>query len=100
MDVSRKRLLKIFQVILVYAAVTLGASEGILWMHYYDTRPRSPDAKSGRTIPLNTHGIAVYITRGEHFRLKALMLATGACFITAVVIEIIKTRGGFLQPRR
>ncbi|PYU12887.1 MAG: hypothetical protein DMG37_12005 [Acidobacteria bacterium] len=100
MDASRKRLLKIFQVILVYAAVTLGASEGILWMHYYDTRPRSPDPIAGRTIALNTHGIAVYVTSGEHFRLRALMLATGTCFITAVLIEIIKTRGGFLQPKR
>ena len=100
MTLPPARLLKIFQVILVYSAVALGISEGLLWMRYYDTRPHLPDVVSGRTVALNTHGIAVYVTNTEYFRLKALMVATGACFITAIVIEIVKTRGRFLQFRR
>jgi hypothetical protein len=84
--------IKILQRILVCSAVV----NGILWMHYYDTRPRSADMSVGRTIPLNTHGIVVYLTNSEHFRLQALMGASGGCFLLAILIETVKTRGQFL----
>jgi hypothetical protein len=88
--------IKALQRILVCSAVVLGVCNGILWMHYYDTRPRAVDMSVGRTIPLNTHGIVVYLTDSEHFRLQALMGASGGCFLLAILIETVKTRGKFL----
>jgi hypothetical protein len=98
MDIRSARRLKIFQRVLVFSAVFLEACSSALWMHYYDTRPRLMDIRVGRTVPLNTHGIVVYLTNSEHFRLQTLMIIGGACFLVAILIEIVKTRGGFLRP--
>jgi hypothetical protein len=67
-------------------------------MHYYNTRPRVMDARTGRTIPLNTHGIVVYLTNSENRNLQILPIVGGGLFLLAILIEIVKTRGGFLQP--
>jgi hypothetical protein len=67
-------------------------------MHYYNTRPRLMDATSGRTIPVNTHGIVVYLTDSENRNLQILPTVGGGLFLLAILIEIVKTRGGFLQP--
>src|SRR4051812_37479982 len=39
---------------------------------YYDKLPRSPDPASGRIYPDNFHGVGVYLTAQEHFRLHSL----------------------------
>ena len=96
MVLSAPVILKAVQRVLVFSAVVLGVSSGILWMHYYDTRPHTPDANVGRTIALNTHGISVYVNQSEDSRLQTLMVASAGCFLLAIVIEVIKTRGKFL----
>lgn len=67
-------------------------------MHYYDTRPRVMDTSIGRTIPLNTHGIVVWLTSSEHHWLLVLMVTGGAFFLLAILIEVMKTGGKFLRP--
>ncbi len=99
MDSRSERWVKIFQRILVYSALVLEVSGSALWMHYYDTRPKVLDASQGRIIPLNTHGIVVYLTNSEHLRLQTLMITGVACFVLAILIEIVRTRGQFLRPR-
>ncbi len=55
------------------------------------------DAGIGRTIPLNTHGIVVYLTKSEWGFLEILMITGGAFFLLAILIEIVKTRDRFLR---
>lgn len=94
---TSSNLIRVFQRILVYSAVFLGVCNALLWVRYYDTRPRVMDTAAGRTIPLNTHGIVVYLTSSEHRRLDILMIASGGCFLIAILTEVIRTRGQFLS---
>ena len=44
----------------------------VLWTHYYDILPRSPQSATGRTYVMNMHGIGVYATQKERNRLDLL----------------------------
>jgi len=37
----------------------------MLWYHYYDILPRSPQPSIGRIYPINMHGFTKYATRKE-----------------------------------
>lgn len=37
----------------------------MLWYHYYDILPRSPQPSIGRIYPINMHGFTKYATRNE-----------------------------------
>jgi hypothetical protein len=44
----------------------------VVWNHYYDTLPRSPQPKAERVYPMNMHGVIAYATRKEHHRLELM----------------------------
>jgi hypothetical protein len=67
-----------------------------LEMHYAYSRPRVPDARTGRIYELNIHGSFIYLTRQEHLMLTALMVTAGVSFGAAVCIDIFKD----VFPRR
>jgi hypothetical protein len=55
----------------------------ILWYQYAYTRPRSPQPLQGRVYGLNTHGVVVYLTKGEQYNLYlagGIALIFGLCF--------------------
>ncbi|HEV2348774.1 MAG TPA: hypothetical protein VG028_02905 [Terriglobia bacterium] len=41
----------------------------LVWYHYYDILPRSPQPAQGRVWALNMHGVTAYATREEQKRL-------------------------------
>ena len=60
-----------------------------LWYQYDGTRPRRPDASSGRLYPLNTHGHLVYLNKQEDARLTGLTVLTFGLFGTAILIDVL-----------
>lgn len=44
----------------------------LLWYHYYDTLPRSPQPETERVHVMNMHGVPVYATHRERDRLDIL----------------------------
>ncbi len=91
--VDRRRVItpwKALEVGAAVVAVIVWLTSIFLWMYYDSARPRIADPGIGRIYRLNTHGSIVYLTRGEHVLLKALMLMGGVCFVAAVCIDIFK----------
>ena len=60
------------QIALLVRTLTIGLSEYSLWEHYVVTRPRARQVEPGRTMPLVSHGVVVYLTRNEKQRLTLL----------------------------
>lgn len=52
--------------------LAIGISWVSLWDYYVSTRPREIEVGQGRTIPLSSHGIVVYLTHSEAEKLKIL----------------------------
>lgn len=60
------------QVALLICMLAVGMSWYSLWESYVATRPRVSQVEAGRTIPLRSHGVVVYLTHDESQRLKVL----------------------------
>jgi hypothetical protein len=75
-------------------------SHAYLWDQYLNTRPRFVQADQGRVYALNNHGIIVYLTKEEQFRLSLLAGAaaiSGFCVALSVAFAVGK-RGGDTGP--
>lgn len=79
-------------VALSVAAILVLFSYMALWDHYWDTLPRSPDQAAGRVYVDNFHGVAVYETRQERFRLHALENASEILIALTAVAGIVWDR--------
>lgn len=55
-----------------FAMFVSGFSHVYLWLQYAHTRPRFVQPDHGRVYALNTHGLIVYLTKDEQFRLDLL----------------------------
>jgi hypothetical protein len=84
--------------VLVALAIVFAGANTWLWVHYYDTRPRTMDVRAGRTIGLNFHGVVVYLTQQEQDWITLLTALSIGSFVSAIIIQIIRTRGKFLEP--
>lgn len=60
------------QVVLLICTMAVGISWYSLWESYVVTRPRVSQVETGRTIPLRSHGVVVYLTHDESQKLKVL----------------------------
>ena len=64
-----------------------------LWYQYAATRPRRPDASSGRIYPLNTHGSVAYLNKDEDARLTALTASTVGLILISFVTHGVLVDG-------
>jgi hypothetical protein len=91
LDWSRvTRLWKTLEIGAAVVAVAIWIAAMALWIRYDSTRPRNPDPGTSRVHRLNTHGSIVYLTHGEDYFLRTLMLMGGVSFVAAVCIDIFK----------
>lgn len=56
------------------------------WESFVSRKPRQMEMANGRTIPLSSHGIVVYLTESERDRLKLL---SRCCYGFTVVLFLI-----------
>jgi anti-sigma-K factor RskA len=83
------------------AAVLALFSYMALWRAYFDRLPRSPDKVAGRVYADNFHGVAVYETHEERFRLHALENASEVLIALAIVAGVLDDRRvRRFRPRR
>ena len=85
------------QVALLVCTLTIGLSWYSLWEHYVVTRPRVRQVEAGRTIPLASHGVVVYLTQDERQKLTVLNYAGDGMGLIFITFSIWKQ---FLRPRR
>ena len=90
---SKNRVWRGVLIALSVTAVLILFSYIALWDHYCDTLPRSPDKATGAVYVDNFHGVAVYETRDERFRLHTLGHAAEILIVLALV-------GGVLLDQR
>jgi hypothetical protein len=72
--------------LLAVSAIAVWLFHLYIWYQYDGTRPRQPDAMSGRFYAQNTHGHVVYLTREEDAGLTKLTILTFSLFGTAFLI--------------
>jgi len=89
-DVGRQVFWKRLQVATIAIAFAAGSAAYSLWMHYAGTRPNTLDVTVGRTIPLNTHGTVVFLTRDEKQRLDALGFTMELSLLSSVLIYVFR----------
>jgi hypothetical protein len=58
------------QILLYALTLASGAISVSLWEHYSRTGSTTPQPELGRVLPLNSHGVIVYLTRVEREKLK------------------------------
>jgi hypothetical protein len=72
--------------------ITLSTS--IVWLslfwHCVQTRPRTPQPLSGNVIPLHSHGVTVYVTTGDRFKLRLSFYSAATLGLTMVLIHLWK----------
>jgi len=78
------------QVGLLVCTLAIGLSEYSLWEHYVVTRPRARQVEAGRTIPLVSHGVVVYLTQNEKRRLTLLTYVGNGIGLVFVLFSIWK----------
>jgi hypothetical protein len=71
------------------AAVLALFSYVVVWSAYFDRLPRFPDRAAGRVYVDNFHGVAVYETCEERFRLHALEDASEALIALAILAGVL-----------
>ena len=74
-----------------FAMFVVGLSHVYLWLQYAHTRPKFAQPDQGRVYALNTHGLIVYLTKDEQFRLDLLQwtaIAFLLCFFAIIVFRI------------
>jgi hypothetical protein len=74
--------------------IATGISWVSLWDYYVNTRPREVEAAQGRTIPLFSHGVVVYLTQTEAEKLRILNHTGYVLAGIFLFIYIIKKRFG------
>ena len=62
--------------VVLFAMSVAGFSHLYLWYQYVHTRPRFAQPDQGRVYAINNHGLIVYLTKDEQFRLDLLMWTT------------------------
>jgi len=77
---------------IVFGVASLLIAMGDFWLsnEYLRTLPSISNPITGRTSPLNMHGHIVYLTVAEHTRLYGLIYSSGALFLLAVMIDMVK----------
>jgi hypothetical protein len=55
--------------------------------HYDRTRPTVAQDECGRVYSLNSHGHIVYLTTTEQYRLRFLVAAAVACFVSGFLVD-------------
>lgn len=70
-------------------ALGFGLAWYVLWIHYDNAKPRSPDAALGRIYSLNTHGSVVYLDRRGHYWIEGLQVLAGLFALSGVIIYVI-----------
>jgi hypothetical protein len=69
-------------------------STSILWFSlfwsYVQTRPSTPQPRSGNLIPLHSHGVTVYITSEERFKLQLAFYPASILGLTMFLIHFWK----------
>jgi hypothetical protein len=81
---------KTVMVALIFAGISTFLWGVCLWCVYFDTLPRSPDKVAGRIYAGNFHGVILYETRQERFRLHALENASEALIVTILLLKVIE----------
>ena len=74
-----------------FAMFVVGFSHLYLWFQYVHTRPRFVQPEQGRVYALNNHGLIVYLTKDEQFRLDLLMwteITFGLCFFWIIAFRL------------
>jgi hypothetical protein len=77
------------------AMIVLVCALSYLWYDYAYTRPRVSQPDQGRVYALNTHGLIVYLTKEEQFRLSLLqgaVVISGVCFALTVAFALRANR--------
>ena len=57
-----------------------------MWDGYAHTRPTVPDSRAGRIYALSEHGVTVYLTNPERFR---LFLLAGISIFSVLIVVLI-----------
>src|SRR5438132_1492508 len=65
-----------------------------VWYDYAYTRPRVPRPDQGRIYALNTHGLVVYLTKEEQFRLYLLEGTSIILVVSFALIAVLVIRQG------
>lgn len=73
---------------LVLASAAWGAALA-LHIYFVHSLPRAPSPAVGRVIPLNEHGVFVYLTSAESLLHKSLFILAGVAFGSAVMIDVL-----------
>ncbi len=89
-DVRPQVFWKCLQVATIAIAFVAGSGAYSLWMHYAGSCPNTLNVTVGRTIPLNTHGTVVFLTRGEKHRLDVLRYTTGLSLLSSALIYVFR----------
>src|SRR2546430_2567403 len=87
---EKRNLWTYLQVALLVCTLTIGSSEYSLWEHYVVTRPRARQVEAGRTIPLVSHGVVVYLTQNEKRRLTLFTYVGNGIGLVFVLFSIWK----------
>ena len=90
---------RIIAMLLGYSGLALWFYHFYVWYQYDGTRPRIPDAMSGRVLPQNTHGHVVYLTVGEQSRLRNIAILAGILLMTGILSGILFSSDHFWRKR-
>jgi hypothetical protein len=85
MILNKEKIWQIVLSVLSVAAFVSVFSYAIMWHVYWDRLPRSADKVAGRVYADNFHGVIVYETREESFRLHALENASLALVVITIM---------------
>ena len=83
------------QVTLLICTLAVGSSWYSLWSSYVATLPRTRQAETGRTIPLVSHGVVVYLTEDERHKLTVLNRVGEGLALILVLFSVWKE---FIRP--
>lgn len=98
---TRYRFWKRTATVVVFAMLIVALSHLYLWYQYAHTRPKLAQPDQGRVYALNTHGLIVYLTKEEQFRLDLLMwtaITLGVCFVSINVFIINPKQKNQMKP--
>lgn len=65
---------------------------GTIADRYFETLPRSPDARAGRVYGSNYHGIVIFETREERLRLKFAQDVSAGVILLGFLVGALEER--------
>lgn len=89
MSIRFLNLLKVVSYVLGFCGIAGILYWSLIWNHYYDVLPHSPNPAQGRVYALNMHGVVEYATRRERNRLNTSEDASLALIGLAIVGVIL-----------